>query len=232
MSYKILIVDDDLEISKLLINFLEKFSFTVEYASNGIIMKRMLKDNIYDIILLDIMLPGDDGYKLCQYIHGNYSSAIVMISALEQDSDRILALEMGADDYLTKPFNTRELLARIKAILRRSKNIISDNSSNGRLVKIDQIYLDKYNHTITDNNLTIPLSKKEYDLLLVFLKHPNQILSRSQLIDQIYNDKYFDPFDRSIDVLVGRLRKKLEINKNNILQTVRSVGYKFVINKE
>ncbi|GMN89723.1 response regulator transcription factor [Francisella sciaenopsi] len=233
MKYKILIVDDDLEISKLLQDFLTKFEYEVHHAKEHNSMKQLLKDFIFDIILLDIMLPQVDGYELCRYIRSNYTTPIIMISALDQDTDRILGLEMGADDYLTKPFNTRELLARIKAVLRRSqdstKSTIKNN--NGRLIKIDNIHLDKHNQCILKDNVSIVLSKKEYNLLLIFLEHPNQILSRNQLIDQLYDNKSFDPFDRTIDVLIGRLRKKLEINNNNILETIRGTGYKLNIDR-
>lgn len=231
MKYKILIVDDDLEISRLLQNFLTNFGYDVHHAKNHSSMKILLKDYIFDIILLDIMLPSIDGYELCRYIRNNYTTPIIMISALDQDTDRILGLEMGADDYLTKPFNTRELLARIKAVLRRSQNSIKPSDNSGRLIKIDNIHLDKYNQCILKDDISIVLSKKEYNLLLIFLEHPNQILSRTQLIDQLYDNKSFDPFDRTIDVLVGRLRKKLEINDNNILETIRGTGYKLNIDR-
>ncbi|MFZ9035756.1 MAG: response regulator [Francisellaceae bacterium] len=227
---RILIVDDDHELGTLLSEFLSQFNYKVNHVRNGAAMKRIMKQELFDVILLDIMLPGDNGFDLCRQLREESKVPIIIISALEQDSDRILGLEMGADDYLPKPFNTRELLARIKALLRRTQGELkSEGMTKGQLVAFDRWRLDRHTHVlIDDNDVAIALSHKEYQLLELFMSYPNQILSRDQIMENLY-DRLADPYDRTIDVLIGRLRKKLEIEPKNpmLLMTVRGEGYKF-----
>ncbi|MCF6777041.1 response regulator transcription factor [Thiotrichales bacterium 19X7-9] len=227
---QVLIVDDDQSIGELLSEFLEKFHYQVTIAKDGISMKKLIKEKIFDIILLDIMLPHINGFELCQFLRQEYSIPIIIISALDDDSDRILGLEVGADDYLPKPFNTRELLARMKALLRRSSGQLVQTKVQGHIIEFDQWRLDHHRHVlINQQDIVISLSSKEYRLLDVFLTHPNQILSRNQIMEKLYG-RDFDPMDRSVDVLIGRLRKKIETDYKapKLLKTVRGEGYQLV----
>lgn len=227
---KVLIVDDDQEICTLLSEFLEQFHYDVTTVNSGRAMLKAMQESLFDIILLDIMLPMDNGFELCKKIREKQDVPIIIISALDQDSDRILGLEVGADDYLPKPFNTRELLARIKALLRR----VNGDFQRGvvaQIVTFANWRLDRHRHILLDaNNVATFLSNKEYLLLELFLEYPQQILTREQLMDKLY-DRNFDCFDRSIDVLIGRLRKKIEPDAKSpeILKTIRGLGYQFSI---
>ena len=231
---KVLIVDDDKEICSLLSQFLEKFQFNVKDVQDGLLLQKILKEELFDIVLLDIMLPGKNGFELCKLIREVSNIPIIIISALEQDTDRILGLEMGADDYLPKPFNTRELLARINALLRRTEgNFKSQTMLAGNMITFETWRLDRHAHLLfNEQDEVTTLSSKEFRLLELFLQYPNQILSRDQIMDQIY-DKTCDPFDRTIDVLIGRVRKKIERNPKipKFLQTIRGEGYMLKVNK-
>ncbi|MCF6764179.1 response regulator transcription factor [Thiotrichales bacterium 19S3-7] len=227
---QVLVVDDDQSIGELLSEFLEKFHYQVTLAKDGITMKRLVKEKLFDIILLDIMLPHINGFELCQYLRKQYDIPIIIISALDDDSDRILGLEVGADDYLPKPFNTRELLARIKALLRRSSGQLIQSKKQGHMIEFDQWRLDQHRHVlINKKDIVISLSSKEYRLLDIFLTHPKHILSRNQIMEKLYG-RDFDPTDRSVDVLIGRLRKKIETDYKNpqLLKTIRGEGYQLV----
>ena len=232
-SPHLIIVDDDKEICTLLKDFLSKHGFTIFLAHNGVELKKTMKSVRPDLIVLDIMMPGEDGLELCKTIRKASEVPIIMLSAMDEDTDRIIGLEVGADDYLGKPFNPRELLARIKALLRRSKHAKTHDTNNNvyRIVKY------KFNSWLLDTNtrqlitrqgLATPLSTGEYDLLLAFVEHAHRTLTRDQLLD-ITRGREGGPFDRTIDVLVGRLRKKIEldIKSPELIITVRGGGYQF-----
>lgn len=178
------------------------------------------------------MLPGIDGLNLCQTIRQTHSMPIIMLSAANSIADKVAGLELGADDYISKPFSSRELLARVKAQLRRTQGELDIDRK--KLTPLQQIHfdnwiLDRNTHSLIDkDSVAIPLSHREYELLLIFLEHPGRILSRDQLMDLLY-DKNFDSQDRTIDVLIGRLRKKIEIDPRNprLLLTIRGGGYQF-----
>ncbi|KTD17747.1 response regulator transcription factor [Legionella jordanis] len=229
-KHHILIIDDDKEISELISTYLSQHGFRCTYALNGLNIKSLLREHNFDLVILDIMLPGTDGLSLCQMIRENHNLPIIMLSAANSTADRVAGLELGADDYISKPFSSRELLARVKAQLRRTCGELSSDSP--RLAPLKQIkfagwILDRDTHSLIDkDDIAIPLSQKEYELLLIFLEHPQRILSRDQLMDLLY-DKHCDPQDRTIDVLIGRLRKKLEIDSRNphLLLTIRGGGY-------
>ncbi|WP_119344846.1 response regulator transcription factor [Facilibium subflavum] len=232
---QVLVVDDDREIGKLLSSFLAQFHYQVTHVTDGIKMAQAMKNTLFDIVLLDIMLPSADGFELCRQIRRNSDIPVIIISALDQESDRILGLEVGADDYLPKPFNTRELLARIKAILRRTSGQLSNSNMQGeKIICFANWRLDRHRHVLIDaNDIVIALSSKEYHLLEIFLAHPQQILTRDQIMDRLY-DKACEPYDRTIDVLIGRLRKKIETNPKSpgILKTIRGEGYQFCAKKQ
>ncbi|CEG56182.1 response regulator transcription factor [Legionella fallonii] len=226
----ILIIDDDKEITELISDYLLKNGYRTTMALNGLNINALMRENNFDLVILDVMLPGVDGLTLCRTIRQTHDLPIIMLSAANSTSDRVAGLELGADDYISKPFSARELLARVKAQLRRNSGEL--NSDTKRLTPLKQIQfdnwiLDRETHSLIDaEGIAIPLSQREYELLLVFLENPHRILSRDQLMDLLY-DKYCDAQDRTIDVLIGRLRKKLEQDPRNphLLVTIRGGGY-------
>ena len=225
----ILIVDDDAELCSLLQDYLSKQNFKVSVVHDGLAMTSILRQSLFDLIILDVMLPGDDGLTLCKKVRSMSDVPIIILSAMGEDSDRIVGLEIGADDYLAKPFNPRELLARIKALMRRSQGDMAQSRkiSSLSLLKFSNWYLDRNKRQLfTKDGIVIALSSGEYDLLLAFLENPERTLSRDQLLD-ITRGRSAGPFDRSIDVQVARIRKKIEVDpkKPKILLTVRGGGY-------
>lgn len=226
----LLVVDDDFEIRQLMKKLLLSYGYTVYIAKDGIEMMAVLQKHKIDMVLLDIMLPGEDGFSLCQKIRHHYDIPIIMVTAIGESTDRIVGLEMGADDYLTKPFNPRELVARIKAVTRRTKSNTVSEKADSNTFQFAGWQLDVSKRVlISPDKLEVALSTGEFDLLVVFLNYPQQVMSRDQLLDNTKN-RLAGPFDRSIDIQVSRLRSKLEINpkKPQIIKTVRGGGYMFV----
>jgi two-component system OmpR family response regulator len=235
----ILIVDDDHEIRSLLSQFLQKHDYQVSVAADGHQMWEELKNQSIDIIVLDLMLPGDDGLTLCRKLRNDNNQyqaiPIIMLTALGEDTDRIVGLELGADDYLPKPFNQRELLARIKAVLRR----MPSSTTNSIPQNITSLGFEGWTLNITKRELyradqvLVPLTAGEYELLVAFLEHPQQVLNRDQLLD-FTKGRTLMPFDRSIDVQISRLRRKIEKDSKNptLIKTVRSGGYIFTASVE
>ena len=233
-SQRILIVDDDKGIRDLLGKFLQKHGFQSLLAKNGEEMADALQNHSIDLIILDIMMPGEDGMTLCRQLRAQSNIPIIMLTAISEEVDRILGLEMGADDYLSKPFNPRELLARVKAILRRSsqaQTIDEAKPSDHTYFRFADWTLDKTARRLTSpDNLEISLSSGEYTLLLAFLERPQQVLSRDHLLDLTKN-RMAGPYDRSIDIQISRLRHKIEEDHKNpsLLKTVRGGGYVLTI---
>ncbi len=233
MNYtaKILLVDDDVKICDLVQDFLEQHNYSVKVAHDGRQMHKALKKAAADLIILDIMMPGEDGLSLCRQLRESSSAPIIMLSALGEETDRIVGLEMGADDYLPKPFSPRELLAKIRALLRRAQGtIVAKNAlKNIPDIKFLDWTVNRNKRTlISPDDLTIPLSTGEFDLLMAFINNAQRTLNRDQILDQT-RDREASPYDRTIDVLVGRLRKKIEKNskKPKIIITVHGYGYQF-----
>ncbi len=226
----ILIVDDDSEIRDLLSRFLSKHDFRVTTAKDGREMEQALKDWAIDLIVLDLMLPGDDGLTLCRRVRAESFVPIIMLTAMGEDVDRIIGLEVGADDYLAKPFNPRELAARIKAVLRRvaAPPVPTPADAGAEKLAFSGFELEQSTRTLRRNAEVIPLTAGEYDLLVAFVEHPRRVLNRDQLLDMA-RGRAAIPFDRSIDVQVGRLRKKIEDDPKNptLIKTVRGGGYMF-----
>lgn len=226
----ILIIDDDKEINALISDYLIQHGYRTTCALNGLNIQQLLKENNFDLIVLDIMLPQLDGLDLCQIIRKTHDIPIFMLSAANSTEDRVAGLELGADDYISKPFSARELLARIKAQLRRADGNLRQEST--RLNPLQRIafahwQLDRNTRClIGEDAVAIPLSQREYDLLVFFLEHPRRVLSRDQLMDHLYG-KDCDPLDRTIDVLIGRIRKKIERDPRHaqLLITIRGGGY-------
>ena len=225
----ILIVDDDAEIRSLLSQYLTKNGLRVTAVADGRAMWQALEAGRIDLIVLDLMLPGEDGLTLCRNLRAKSSDIpVIMLTARGEETDRIVGLEMGADDYLAKPFSARELLARIKAILRRARslpeNLRPDDSRN---IRFGDWLLDTvHRQLISTAGVVTPLSGAEYRLLRIFLSHPNRVLNRDQLVD-LTQGKEADPLDRSIDVQVSRLRQRLgdDSREPRLIKTVRGEGY-------
>ncbi|HUY03207.1 MAG TPA: response regulator [Rhodocyclaceae bacterium] len=224
----ILIVDDDAEIRKLLGDYLQKNGMKTSAVADGRAMWQALEAGRVDLIVLDLMLPGDDGLTLCRNLRAKSEIPVIMLTARGDETDRIVGLEMGADDYLPKPFSPRELLARIKVILRRSRSL-PDNlrPEDARQLRFADWLLDTaHRHLVSAAGVVTPLSGSEYRLLRIFLGHPNRVLNRDQLVD-LTQGREADPLDRSIDVQVSRLRHRLGDDPRDprLIKTVRGEGY-------
>ncbi len=226
----ILIVDDDAEICHLLQDYLEKNGFRATAVSNGKALWQTFDEKQIDLVILDLMLPGEDGLELCRNLRARFNIPILIISALGDDTDRIIGLEMGADDYLPKPFNPRELLVRVKVILRRTRALPGHDEieaeTGSRWLFADWTLDLVSRHLVSPAKVVVPLSAGEFRLLRVLLEHPNRVLTRDQLLE-LSQGREALAFDRSIDVLVGRLRRHLGENakKPNIIKTARGAGY-------
>ena len=229
----ILIVDDHREIRDLVSRALTKEGFRVSVAADGRAMRKVLDDSRIDLILLDLMLPGEDGLSLCRSLRAKSSIPIIMLTAKGDEMDRVIGLEMGADDYLPKPFGSRELISRIRAVLRRSQKtaLASQPSQPPAHYRFDRWRLDTgRRELLRDDGVTIPLSTGEYDLLIAFVERPQRVLSRDQLLD-LARGRTANALDRSIDTQVSRLRRKLELDPSNpnIIKTVWGGGYVFTL---
>ena len=228
----LLLVDDDEDILSLLAAFFRKHSHTVSVAADGKEMFAALEKHPVDLVILDVMLQHEDGFSLCRRLRATSSVPVIMLTALADHTDRVVGLELGADDYLTKPFDQRELLARVKAVLRRvgAPALSSTFQAIRPVLCFAGWRLDVTRRELraADNSLVF-LSGGEYDLLLTFLEHPQRALSREQLIDLARGSTHI-AFDRSIDVQVSRLRYKLEQDPRNpaLIRTIRGAGYMFV----
>jgi len=226
----ILIVDDDAEIRTLLSRYLVKNGLRATAVGDGRAMWQAIERGHFDLVVLDVMLPGDDGLTLCRDLRAKSDVPIIMLTARGEETDRIVGLEMGADDYLPKPFSARELLARIKAVLRRARSL-PDNMrpEEARSLRFAGWVLDTVRRELiaADGGAT-PLSGAEYRLLRTFLAHPNRVLNRDQLVD-LTQGREADPLDRSIDVQVSRLRHRLGDDPRDprLIKTVRGEGYVF-----
>jgi two-component system, OmpR family, response regulator len=225
---RILIVDDELEMRRLLSDYLQKNGYRVSTAGDGRAMRAALERARFDLVVLDLMLPGEDGLTLCRDLRAKSGIPVIMLTARGEQTDRIVGLEMGADDYVAKPFNPRELLARIKAVLRRSRALPENLEPEevGRF-RFGGWQLDTTTRYLTaPDGVTIPLSGAEYGLLRVFLEHPNRVLTRDQLIDFAFG-RDAERTDRSVDSQVSRLRQRLrdDAKEPTIIKTVRAQGY-------
>jgi two-component system, OmpR family, response regulator len=224
-ALKVLIVDDDREIRDLLARFLRKHGLRVETVGDGRAMARALEGGRFDLVVLDLMLPGEDGLSLCRHLRATSSLPVIMLTAVAEDTDRIVGLEIGADDYVTKPFNPRELLARIKAVLRRTAGA-GREASEGTLTFAGWRLAAAQRELRDPDGVLVPLTSGEFDLLLAFVERPERVLSRDQLLD-LTKGRDALPFDRSIDVQLSRLRRKMEVDPKNpqLIKTVRGDGY-------
>jgi two-component system OmpR family response regulator len=229
-STHLVVVEDDIEIGALVRDLLQRENFRVSLAGSGAALDAILEIAAADLIVLDLMLPGEDGLSICRRLRRDSQVPIMMLTAKGEDIDRIIGLELGADDYLAKPFNPRELLARIRAVLRRTAPARADaagGTQRGECVVFAGYRFDRNARTLHDSDGgDIELSSGDFDLLCAFTQHPQRVLSRDQLMD-LTKGRSWEAFDRSIDVALSRLRRKIEPDPTHpqILKTVRNGGY-------
>lgn len=228
---KILIVDDDPSIAELISLYLVKECFDTTIVGDGMSALETFKTYDPDLILLDIMLPGIDGYEVCRELRKTSSVPIIMLSAKGEVFDRVLGLELGADDYINKPFDSKELVARVKAVLRRFKAAKSEASSpvvenNGKCVNYPDLVINLSNYSVTYMGETIEMPPKEIELFYFLASHPNQVFNREQLLDHIWGYEYVVD-TRTVDVHIKRLREKINDHEKWAISTVWGIGYKF-----
>lgn len=228
---KILVVDDDKRLRDLLQRYLTEQGFVVRTADNADAMDKSLKRDTFDLIVLDLMLPGEDGLSICRRLRASEpQQAIIMLTAKGDEIDRIVGLEMGADDYLPKPFNPRELVARIQAVLRRQTRVVPGSpTTDDKTITFGDVEVDLATRTLKRNTEMLPLTTGEFAVLRVMLEHPRQPLSRDRLMT-LARGREQGPFDRAIDVQISRLRKLVEPDPTvpRYLQTVWGFGYVFI----
>lgn len=224
----ILIVDDDREIRTLLAEYLDSNGLRTFTAANGVEMRKQLDATRIDLIVLDLTLPGEDGLTLCRTLRASSALPVIMLTARGEPLDRILGLEMGADDYLAKPFEPRELFARIRSVLRRTHALPPNlATSEARALCFNGWRLDLLaRHLVSTDGTVVALSGAEFRMLKVFLEHPNRVLNRDQLLE-LTQGREADPFDRSVDIQISRLRQKLgdDARTSRVIKTVRNEGY-------
>jgi two-component system phosphate regulon response regulator OmpR len=232
-SGRVLIVDDDREIREMLAEYLASHGFEVATAESGTAMREALARGTPDVVLLDVRLPGEDGLALARFLRERYELGIIMVTAAGEVVDRIVGLEMGADDYVAKPFDLRELLARVKSVARRIQARPRTPARSERppqRIAIGRCQLDLQSRQLFgQDGAEVPITAMEFDLLKAFVDHPNQVLSRDRLLTLTRNREW-EPFDRSIDIRITRVRRKVEEDPENpkAIRTVRGAGYMFV----
>ena len=242
-SGRLLVVDDDPTVRAMLVEYLGGHHYDVRSAESGVAMRVELERDLPDLVLLDIRMPGEDGLTLARFLRERYDVGIIMVTASSDVIDRVVGLEIGADDYLAKPFDLRELLARVKSVLRRiqasaaakedsppSPGAQPAGGGSGR-VRVGRCALDvEARRMFDDAGVEVPITAMEFDLLCAFLASPNRVLSRDQLLMKTRNREW-EPFDRSIDIRIGRLRRKIEPQPDaepRCIRTVRNAGYMYV----
>ncbi|MBX2869804.1 MAG: response regulator [Acidiferrobacterales bacterium] len=232
---QILVVDDDSDQRWMVENYLGKHGFKVHTADGGEAMRTHMENHEIDIVLLDVTMPGEDGFTLAKYLREHENVGIIMLTASTELVDRVLGLELGADDYMTKPFEPRELMARIKSLIRRLQSETPSESAD-----ITQAKTQFGSHTLDldaqmlldESGVQVSITSMEFDLLKAFAENPGRVLNRDTLLT-LAHKKDWDPFDRSIDIRIARLRRKIEPNpsKPSIIKTVRGAGYIFVVSE-
>ncbi len=225
----ILVVDDEPEVRDMVSEYLGQQGFRVLVAANGAEARRLMVERPAQLALLDIRMPGEDGLSLARHLREQYPVAIIMVTAADGVVDRVVGLEIGADDYLAKPFDPRELLARVRSVLRRVSSSAAANLGAGR-VRFGRCVLDLQSHRLYgEDGAQIAITTMEFDLLRAFAGHPNRVLSRDQILN-LTQRRDWDPYDRSVDIRVARLRRKIEYDpdKPQAIKTVRGAGYMFV----
>lgn len=231
MNHSVLVIEDDTDIAELVALHLRDEGYRVDTAAHGDTGLEMALRGGYDLVVLDLMLPGIDGLSLCQRLRaGDHYLPVLMLTARSSELDRILGLEIGADDYLTKPFSVRELVARVKALLRRAEamSTLTNDNNAGQLIRTGDLMIDPERRTVSIGDTAVDLTAREFDLLLHFARHPGHVYSRSQLLDQVWGYNH-DGYEHTVNSHINRLRNKIEMDPANpgYVLTVWGVGYKF-----
>jgi two-component system phosphate regulon response regulator OmpR len=221
-------VDDDAELRELVEAYLTQQGFDVATVEDGVSMDARLADESFDLVILDLMLPGEDGLSIAKRLKSQGNVPIIMVSAQGEDVDRIVGLEIGADDYIGKPFNPRELLARIRAVLRRVQSAADAPDEDDAIVTFGAFELDMSAHRLSKDGASVSLTSGEFDLLAILVRYPNKVLDRDRILDMLTGAER-SPFDRSIDVRVTRLRSKIEPDPSTpiYIKTIWGKGYMF-----
>lgn len=226
----IAVVDDERDIRETVAEYLEINGYRVSKADGGTALRRLVEQSDLDLVILDITMPGEDGLSLARHLRDKSGAGVIMLTARDAVVERVVGIEMGADDYVTKPFDLRELLARVKAVLRRVRRTANPAVDAGQRVTFGSHVLDLDAHKLFDGGGgEVAITAMEFDLLRTFAERPNRVLSREQLLDLAHN-RDSDPFDRSIDIRIARLRRKIEPDPKTptVIKTVRGAGYLFV----
>lgn len=227
MANKILVVDDDLNICELLKLYLENDGYVVFTANDGQEAVEMFQNKTPDLVLLDIMLPKKDGWQVCREIRKTSSAPIIMLTAKGETFDKVLGLELGADDYVVKPFDAKEVMARVKAVLRRTTGYSESTETEKKVVIYDNLEINIQNYEMKVKGVPVDTPPKELELIYHFASNPNRVYTRDQLLDEVWGFDYYGD-SRTVDVHVKRLREKLEgVSDKWCLKTVWGVGYKF-----
>ncbi|MDA8351998.1 MAG: response regulator YycF [Firmicutes bacterium] len=226
MAINILVVEDEKPIADILQFNLGKEGFEVEAVYDGDEALKRVEEDPPDLILLDLMLPGTDGIEVCRRVRQKHQMPIIMVTAKDSEVDKVLGLEIGADDYVTKPFSNRELLARIKANLRRSQNQQESQADSSNRIKVGQLTIDQGSYIVSKNDQSLDLTHREFELLLYLAKNVNQVLTREHLLQSVWGYDYFGDV-RTVDVTVRRLREKIEDDPSHpqYIITRRGIGY-------
>lgn len=229
MAKRILVVEDNTDLAKVLKMHLADLSLEVDLAYDGVAGLTKAETGLYDLIILDLMLPGLDGMEICRHVRSkSVYTPILMLTSKSTELDRILGLEMGADDYVTKPFSIKELMARVKAIFRRVEGMQSNTDKEQKIIQIGELVIDSSRRTVHRKGEVLDLTAKEFDLLLHFAGHPGRVYSRSQLLDIVWGYGH-DGYEHTVNSHMNRLRAKIEEDPSNpkYILTVWGVGYKF-----
>ncbi|MGE5526192.1 MAG: response regulator [Rhodospirillaceae bacterium] len=227
----VLIVEDDRNVREMIAEYLQGHGYEVHQAGCGAEMRDIMAHHRATVVLLDVRLPGEDGLTLARHLRERHDVGIIMVTAAGEVVDRVVGLEIGADDYITKPFDPRELLARLKSVMRRMQSRAAQpEATSSAHVPVGRCFLDVAAHRLLDaNGQEVPLTSMEFELLKLFTDHPNKVLTRDQILTLTRNREW-EPFDRSIDIRIARLRRKVEADPEQprALRTVRGAGYMFV----
>lgn len=227
---RIVVVDDEEDVRETFAEYLSMRGYDVSVAESGEALRNRVEEGPIDLVLLDLNLPGEDGLTLARFLREETDAAIIMVTAAAEPVDRVIGLELGADDYIGKPCDLRELAARVKSVLRRTGSPVEQPKGDTRRVAVGKFVLDLDAHELfSQDGEPVPLTTMEFDLLSAFVSHPNRVLNRDQLLDLAHHRRW-EPFDRSIDIRIARLRRKIEEDpqKPQIIKTVRGAGYVFV----
>lgn len=226
MAKKIVVVDDEKPIADILEFNLAKEGYDVLTANDGDEALELILKEVPDLVLLDIMLPGKDGMEVCREVRKYYDMPIIMLTAKDDEIDKVLGLELGADDYVTKPFSTRELIARVKANLRRKAPIEETKEEDVNTIKLREIEINLDAYSVKKNGKELDLTQREFELLIYLAKHPSQVMTREHLLETVWGYDYFGDV-RTVDVTVRRLREKIEADSSHpeYIMTRRGVGY-------